>query len=545
MSIGSERDNTDPCFPNPCGAHAKCRASGGHPVCTCIYYGNPETSCFEGECVETHDCSDDRVCKDFHCTDPCPETCGTGAQCIVRRHVPVCTCPAGHTGDPFERCRRLGPEELCDPSPCGRNSKCEVAFHLAICSCLPHFFGNPVQGCRAECETDSACAQTQECRLYKCVNPCTDACGENAECRVEHHRAICSCPKDFLGDPRIRCYAECTVHVECAYHQACVHFRCADPCVGACGMNAECRVENHKPICTCPKGFTGHPFDHCRPLNPVCGKKASQIQLSAGGNPSEIGEWPWQAAIYDIKKGDVICGGALIREEWVLTAAHCVVVDGSIRTRHSEEIFVYLGKHYRSYIKKDEHVSRIILHKEFNFYNNYDSDIALLKLRRPAVLTARVQLVCLPNRFDLSEAILDSGVPGWVAGWGYDGSDELAAVLTEVQLPVVSNRKCVRDTLNFTGDPGVTRTLTSNMFCAGFSADTPIEDFRTVCPGDSGSPMVFFSNTSQDSHWTMEGIVSHFFQKGACSMRRPGQYGIFTKVNRFTQWINRVIHSGF
>ncbi|CAG0904920.1 unnamed protein product, partial [Darwinula stevensoni] len=254
---GSERDNTDPCFPDACGAHAKCRASGGHPVCTCIYYGNPETSCFKGECVETHDCSDDRVCNDFYCTDPCPGTCGTGAQCIVRRHVPACTCPAGHTGDPFEGCRRLGPEELCDPSPCGRNSKCEVAFHLAICSCLPHFFGNPVQGCRAECETDSACAQTQECRLHKCVNPCTDACGEKAECRVEHHRAICSCPKDFLGDPRIRCYAECTVHEECAYHQACINFRCTDPCVGACGMNAECRVENHKPICSCPKGFTG------------------------------------------------------------------------------------------------------------------------------------------------------------------------------------------------------------------------------------------------------------------------------------------------
>ncbi|CAG0891153.1 unnamed protein product [Darwinula stevensoni] len=98
--------------------------------------------------------------------------------------------------------------------------------------------------------------------------------------------------------------------------------------------------------------WTG-PTPFCKP---VCGKKASQIQLSAGGNITEIGEWPWQAAIYDMKQEDVICGGALIREEWVLTAAHCVVVDGSIRTRHPEEIFVYLGKHYRSDIKKDEHV---------------------------------------------------------------------------------------------------------------------------------------------------------------------------------------------
>ncbi|CAG0887150.1 unnamed protein product [Darwinula stevensoni] len=273
----------------------------------------------------------------------------------------------------------------------------------------------------------------------------------------------------------------------------------------------------------------------------VCGKKESQIQLSAGGNPSEIIEWPWQVAIYDINKEDVICGGALIREEWVLTAVHCVVVDGTLRTGRSEELFVHLWKHYRYFIKKVEYVqirpvSHIILHKDFNVYNNYDSDIDLLKLTRPAVLTAPFQLVCLPSRFDFSEANLDSGVPGWVAGWGYDGSDEHAAVLTEVQLPVVSNRKCVLDTLNFTRDPDVTRTLTSNMFCA---------DFRTVCRGDSGSPMVFLSDSSRDSHWTMEGIASHFFQKGTCSMRRPGQYGIFTKVNRFAQWINTVIFRGY
>ena len=58
-------------------------------------------------------------------------------------------------------------------------------------------------------------------------------------------------------------------------------------------------------------------------------------------------------------------------------------------------------------------VSQIMLHKDFN-YQNYDSDIALLKLTRSAVLTERVQLICLPKRFDISEASLDSGVSGWV-----------------------------------------------------------------------------------------------------------------------------------
>ena len=58
-------------------------------------------------------------------------------------------------------------------------------------------------------------------------------------------------------------------------------------------------------------------------------------------------------------------------------------------------------------------VSHIILHKDFNI-DNYDSDIALLKLTEPALLTARVQLVCLPTRFDISEENLESGMQGWV-----------------------------------------------------------------------------------------------------------------------------------
>ncbi|CAG0893637.1 unnamed protein product [Darwinula stevensoni] len=224
----------------------------------------------------------------------------------------------------------------------------------------------------------------------------------------------------------------------------------------------------------------------------------------------------------------------------------CSDADNSAASNMDPLLFILVQAHRKTLVKEKLHnafkmVSHIVLHKDFNIHNNYDSDIALLKLVEPSVLTARVQLVCLPNRFDFSEANLENGVIGWVAGWGSDGSDILAAVLTDVQLPVITNHKCVRDTIYFTGDRGVTRTLTSNMFCAGVAADTPLEDYRTVCPGDSGSPMVFLSNTSLDSHWTVEGIVSHFFQKGACSMRRPGQYGIFTKVNRsLTKLLNNL-----
>ncbi|CAG0893330.1 unnamed protein product [Darwinula stevensoni] len=277
----------------------------------------------------------------------------------------------------------------------------------------------------------------------------------------------------------------------------------------------------------------------------VCGRKNYQVTLSKGGKPSQIGEWPWETAIYDVHAQDIVCGGALIREEWVLTAAHCVTIHGTDRPRKQEDLLVYLGKHHRAHVKDDEYVqirqvSHIFHHKDYSI-QNYDSDIALLKLTKPSVLTERVQLICLPTKFDVSDENLQDGMQGWVAGWGYNGSNLLTAVLTEVQLPVISNRLCRRDTTHFTGDFSATRTLTSNMFCAGHSRNTSIEDYRTVCPGDSGSPMVFLSIASQDSYWTVEGIVSHFFQKETCSLRRPGQYGVFTRVNRFTRWIDEVL----
>ncbi|CAG0909166.1 unnamed protein product, partial [Darwinula stevensoni] len=174
---------------------------------------------------------------------------------------------------------------------------------------------------------------------------------------------------------------------------------------------------------------------------PVCGRRDNQKGLVAGGITSEFGDWPWQAAIYDVVKRDVICGGALVMQEWVLTAAHCLTVENTIRTRFPKDFRVYLGKHHRDISKDDEfvqmhQVSHIIVHEDFSL-QNYDSDIALLHLAKPSILTQRVQLICLP---DLTEVNLEPGNKGWVAGWGFDGLDNLSTALTEIELPVKSNK---------------------------------------------------------------------------------------------------------
>lgn len=103
-------------------------------------------------------------------------------------------------------------------------------------------------------------------------DPCYPSpCGEGAICEVRNSIAVCKCPQDYLGNAFTRCYPECTSHQECPGHLACFGLKCKDPCVGACGRNANCEVNrsSHKAVCSCPKDHGGHPFDECRPFGPA------------------------------------------------------------------------------------------------------------------------------------------------------------------------------------------------------------------------------------------------------------------------------------
>ncbi|CAG0895360.1 unnamed protein product [Darwinula stevensoni] len=304
------------------------------------------------------------------------------------------------------------------------------------------------------------------------------------------------------------------------------------PRVRTCGVNGE---------------WTG-PDPFCEP---ECGRMeklvASPQKLIRGGEEAALGAWPWQAAIYDVQFKDVICGGALIGKQWVLTAAHCVMdPENASAVQDVNNFFVYLGMHYRDVSMDDEvvqkmKVTQIIPKAE---YTGWESDIALIKLDDSANLTERVQLICLPSNENLSDEFLDGaqdefGRPdrGWVAGWGKDVSNQATDVLTQVQLEVIPKPECRRE-INVKSDKHPT-SITTNTFCAGkrYNASSLVhedaKEYKTVCPGDSGSPMVFASHSLLKSQWVVEGIVSHIYTKSGrdCSNYEPGEYGVFARVN--------------
>ena len=315
---------TDPCNPSPCGKNTFCTVNQGiqQALCSCIpgMIGNPlDPSGCRPECVRQDDCPINLACINAQCQDPCPGTCGINAQCAVQNHNPICTCPSGFTGDPFVRCI-LTPSpppkaDPCNPSPCGSNTLCTVLDGGPVCECMNDYIGNPSVACKPECILNTECPTTQACINQKCVDPCPGTCGLNAECRVAIHRAVCTCIRGFEGDPFRQCYPkkpkppppappgscypnpcgpysictvvgprpvcecqpgyfgkppncqpECLKNSDCTLEKACINQKCQDPCPGVCGGNALCQVVGHNPICSCPPGYTGDPFNYCKKI---------------------------------------------------------------------------------------------------------------------------------------------------------------------------------------------------------------------------------------------------------------------------------------
>lgn len=87
-------------------------------------------------------------------------------------------------------------------------------------------------------------------------------CGPHGVFRQINNNIICSCEPDFIGKPPY-CRPQCILSNECPFDLACENNKCIDPCRNSCGVNADCLVINHSPICTCKADYTGNPFTVC------------------------------------------------------------------------------------------------------------------------------------------------------------------------------------------------------------------------------------------------------------------------------------------
>ncbi|XP_036004645.1 transmembrane protease serine 9 isoform X1 [Fundulus heteroclitus] len=247
----------------------------------------------------------------------------------------------------------------------------------------------------------------------------------------------------------------------------------------------------------------------------VCGQPSLNTRI-VGGAAAPSGSWPWQVSLHTSSVH--FCGGSLINDQWVLSAAHCF--QGS--TGSPSALTVYLGRQSQEGSNLNEvnrTVAQIINHPDYNSGTS-NNDIALLKLSKPVSFTSYISPVCLAA----SDSTFSSGVNTWITGWGTIGSGvplPSPQNLMEVEVPVVGNSQCASSY----GES----SITDNMICAGL-----LEGGKDSCQGDSGGPMV----SKQGGRWIQAGIVS--FGRG-CAL--PDYPGVYTRVSQYESWINGVINT--
>ncbi|XP_073340741.1 uncharacterized protein [Pagrus major] len=197
-----------------------------------------------------------------------------------------------------------------------------------------------------------------------------------------------------------------------------------------------------------------------------------------------------------LNSGYHFCGGSLVNENWVVSAAHCYKSRVEVRLGEHD---IYRNEGTEQFIRS----ARVIRHPNYSSYN-INNDIMLIKLSEPATLNQYVQPVALPTK------CAPAGTMCLVSGWGNTMSSVSGDQLQCLDLPILSTRDCENSY------PGM---ITDAMFCAGY-----LEGGKDSCQGDSGGPVV--------CNGELQGVVSWGY--GCAERDHPG---VYAKVCLFNDWL--------
>ena len=233
-----------------------------------------------------------------------------------------------------------------------------------------------------------------------------------------------------------------------------------------------------------------------------------RVLMTVGGQPAPIGEGEFTVALTN-GRGNQFCGGVVVADEWVMTAAHCV------NNARPNRIRVAVGN--RVSAAREHQVRSIVTHSDYD-PKTADSDIAMIRVR--GKLDAPALRPVPPRNADKLAQPRDVAT---VYGFGarhendYLGTD----YLQKVTVPIVSNHIANRARW-YDGE------VTDNMLPAGRK-----QGGVDSCYGDSGGPLVVNNGRGQPR---LAGIVSW-----GIGCARPTKPGIYTRVSNFVPWMRDVL----
>ncbi|CAG7822393.1 unnamed protein product [Allacma fusca] len=244
-------------------------------------------------------------------------------------------------------------------------------------------------------------------------------------------------------------------------------------------------------------------------------RKFNEVKI-VRGNETGINEWPWQVLL--AINGRPLCGGSLLTDQWVVTAAHCVNLP--IQIPLVPLMTVDLGDHdIRTVSETRNQILRVAKIVPNVQYEPIRRDIALIKLAQRVRITGKtIRPVCLPispnNNFEDADAV--------TTGWGKTENGVISPVLREANVKIVSNENCSRTWASL-GEGG-DQLIEPGMVCINGGDAGP-------CNGDSGGPLV----VRQGDRYELVGLTSFGLLKG-CAL--PGIPSVYTRLSSYLDWIS-------
>ncbi|KAJ8705496.1 hypothetical protein PYW08_012542 [Mythimna loreyi] len=273
-------------------------------------------------------------------------------------------------------------------------------------------------------------------------------------------------------------------------------------------VRPECNSPNYYSAVTLPfmRCIDGS-WDYVAVCTPECGRVTPDgVDLIIDGRPAKRGELPWHAGIYRKTTNPYmqICGGSLVTNRVVVSAAHCFWNDVS-KIQPASMYAVAVGKIYRPWNNdrdvgaQKSDVKEIKIPVRFQgSAANFQDDIAIIIVETAFVYQTYVRPVCLDFDINFDRRQLQPGKLGKVAGWGLTAENGAASpILKVVELPYVDIEQCIR------GSPaGFIEYITSDKICAGYGNGT------ALCKGDSGGGLAFPESERGTDRYYLRGIVS-------------------------------------
>nr|ABZ04016.1 serine protease 8 [Costelytra zealandica] len=221
-----------------------------------------------------------------------------------------------------------------------------------------------------------------------------------------------------------------------------------------------------------------------------------------GGTDAEAGAFPFIVSLRTTSN-NLFCGGSIINNEWILTAAHCIVGVGG----NPAEVMVVAGTNTLNAGGVTHPASRFIVHGDFE-YETLFNDVAVIQLAIPLSYTSVIGPVALNTA--------DTGaVTATLIGWGLTSTEGyIPNNLQQLNTNTITHALCQSTWGSL---------VITSQICA-FSAFG-----QGACFGDSGGPLVQAGSNVQ------LGIVSFGV---ACAQGFPD---VYTRVSSFDSWITSSI----